>query len=125
MTHAQHPHAGLTHHGECLREDRIKRLTVSQPLPDALELPAILKMGDDVSTDEIMPAGARVLPYRSNIQKIDDFSFERIDRSYLERARAVRDSTGHAAIAGHNYGQGSSREHAAMEPRHLGALEIG
>lgn len=98
----------------------IKSLPEFEPLPDVLELPAILKMGDDVSTDEIMPAGARVLPYRSNIQKIDDFSFERIDRTYLERARAVRGSTGHAVIAGENYGQGSSREHAAIAPRNLG-----
>ena len=105
---------------ELVKGPNIKSLPEFEPLPDALELPAILKMGDDVSTDEIMPAGARVLPYRSNIQKIDDFSFERIDRSYLERARAVRGSTGHAAIAGHNYGQGSSREHAAIAPRNLG-----
>ena len=77
-------------------------------------------MGDNVSTDEILPAGAKVLPYRSNIQKIDDFSFERIDPTYLERARAVRATTGHAVIAGQNYGQGSSREHAAIAPRNLG-----
>ena len=77
-------------------------------------------MGDDVSTDEILPAGAKVLPYRSNIQKIDDFSFERIDATYLERARAVRRTTEHAVIAGGNYGQGSSREHAAVAPRNLG-----
>ncbi|MGH7828682.1 MAG: aconitate hydratase, partial [Candidatus Binatia bacterium] len=76
--------------------------------------------GDDVSTDEIMPAGAKVLPYRSNIQKIDDFSFERIDTTYLERSRAVRSTTGHAVVAGANYGQGSSREHAAIAPRNLG-----
>jgi aconitate hydratase len=72
------------------------------------------------STDEILPAGAKVLPYRSNIQKIDDFSFERIDPTYLERARAVRRTTGHAVIAGRNYGQGSSREQAAVAPRNLG-----
>ncbi len=105
---------------ELVKGPNIKSLPEFEPLPDVLELPAILKMGDDVSTDEIMPAGARVLPYRSNIQKIDDFSFERIDRTYLERARAVRGSTGHAVIAGENYGQGSSREHAAIAPRNLG-----
>ncbi|HUN97909.1 MAG TPA: aconitate hydratase, partial [Bradyrhizobium sp.] len=86
----------------------------------ALALPILLKMADDISTDEILPAGAKVLPYRSNIQKIDDFSFERIDPTYLERARAVRESDGHAVIAGKNYGQGSSREHAALAPRNLG-----
>jgi aconitate hydratase len=87
-------------------------------LPDSLALPVLLKMGDDVSTDEIMPAGARVLPYRSNIQRISDFAFERIDRSYVERTRAAR--AGHGVVAGRNYGQGSSREHAAVAPRYLG-----
>jgi aconitate hydratase len=77
-------------------------------------------MGDDVSTDEILPAGAKVLPYRSNIQKIEDFAFDRIDSTYAERARAIRKTTGHAVVAGCNYGQGSSREHAAVAPRDLG-----
>jgi aconitate hydratase len=89
-------------------------------LPDNLALPVLLKMGDDVSTDEILPAGAKVLPYRSNIQKIEDFAFERIDSAYVEHARAVRGTTGHAVVAGRNYGQGSSREHAAVAPRDLG-----
>lgn len=98
----------------------IHSLPTFDPLSDSFSLPILLKMGNDVSTDEILPAGARVLPYRSNIQKIDDFSFQRIDPTYLERARAVRSSTGHAVIAGDNYGQGSSREHAALAPRNLG-----
>jgi aconitate hydratase len=80
----------------------------------------LLKMGDNVSTDEILPAGAKVLPYRSNIQKIEDFAFEMIDSTYVERARAVRGTTGHAIVAARNYGQGSSREHAAVAPRDLG-----
>lgn len=98
----------------------IRSLPQFDALPDVLSLPILLKMADDVSTDEILPAGAKVLPYRSNIQKIDDFSFERIDPTYLERARAVRKTDGHAVIAGKNYGQGSSREHAALAPRNLG-----
>jgi aconitate hydratase len=98
----------------------IKSLPVFDSLPDTLKLPVILKMGDDISTDEIMPPGAKVLPFRSNIQKIDDFSFERIDTRYVEHARAVRATTGHSVIAGDNYGQGSSREHAAVAPRNLG-----
>ena len=77
-------------------------------------------MGDDVSTDETLPASAKLLPYRSNIQKIDDFAFERLDSTYSERARTVRATTGHAVVAGINYGQGSSREHAAVAPRDLG-----
>jgi aconitate hydratase len=88
-------------------------------LPDEVALPILLKMGDDVSTDEILPAGARVLPHRSNIQKIAEFSFEPVDSSYVERARAAA-KTGHAVVGGKNYGQGSSREHAAIAPRSLG-----
>jgi aconitate hydratase len=103
-----------------VKGSNIRSLPEFDPLPDNLELPILLKMGDDVSTDEIMPAGTKVLPYRSNLQKIDDFSFERIDTTYLARARAVRGTTGHAVIAGNNYGQGSSREHAAVAPRNLG-----
>lgn len=97
----------------------IKSLPEFEPLPDELHLPVLLKMGDDISTDEILPAGARVLPHRSNIQKIAEFSFEPIDRSYVEHARATG-GTGHSVIAGKNYGQGSSREHAAIAPRTLG-----
>jgi aconitate hydratase len=89
-------------------------------LPDELSLPVLLKVGDDLSTDEIMPAGARVLPYRSNIPKISEFSFDMVDQSYPVRARAVRERSGHAVVAGRNYGQGSSREHAALAPRYLG-----
>jgi aconitate hydratase len=103
-----------------VRGPNIRSLPQFNPLPDKLSLPILLKMADDISTDEILPAGAKVLPYRSNIQKIDDFSFERIDPTYLERARAVRETDGHAIIAGNNYGQGSSREHAALAPRNLG-----
>jgi aconitate hydratase len=90
------------------------------PLPDRLELRVLLKVGDDISTDEIMPAGARVLPFRSNIPRIADFVYSVIDESYPARARAVKNGSGHAVIGGENYGQGSSREHAAIAPRHLG-----
>jgi len=90
-------------------------------LPDELELPVILKTGDDVSTDEILPAGTRVLPFRSNIEKIAEFSFEPLDPSYPSRAREWQEKgKQHAVVGGHNYGQGSSREHAALGPRSLG-----
>ncbi|PEN15039.1 aconitate hydratase [Longibacter salinarum] len=88
-------------------------------LPDKLEVPVLLKMGDDISTDEIMPAGSRILPYRSNIPKISEFVFEQVDETFFERSQDVRES-GHAIVAGTNYGQGSSREHAALAPRWLG-----
>jgi aconitate hydratase len=105
---------------ELIKGPNIRSLPEFEPLPDTFELPVLLKMGDNVSTDEILPAGAKVLPYRSNIQKLEDFAFERIDRTYVERARAVHGTSGHAVVAGHNYGQGSSREHAAAAPRDLG-----
>lgn len=103
---------------QLIKGPNIRSLPNFDPLPDQLAVPVLLKMNDDVSTDEILPAGARVLPYRSNIQKISEFAFERIDRGYVERARAAR--SGHAVVAGRNYGQGSSREHAAAAPRNLG-----
>lgn len=91
------------------------------PLPDALELPVMLVLGDDISTDEIMPAGARVLPFRSNVAAISRFVFDIIDEDYADKAAALRDSgDGHVVVAGSNYGQGSSREHAAVAPRYLG-----
>ncbi|HLV19249.1 MAG TPA: aconitate hydratase [Polyangiaceae bacterium] len=105
---------------EIVKGPNIDALPEFEPLPDALELPALLKLEDDVSTDEIMPAGARVLPYRSNVPKISEFCFDVIDRSYPERAAAEKERGGHALIAGDNYGQGSSREHAALAPRYLG-----
>ena len=88
-----------------------------EPLPDRLSLPVLLKMGDDVSTDEILPAGPRAMPLWSNVERMGDFAFEGVDPTYPERARSTGD---HAVIGGHNYGQGSSREQAALAPRSLG-----
>ena len=90
------------------------------PIKDNFEVPVLLKMKDNISTDEILAGGARVLPYRSNIQRISTYAFEIIDDSYYERAMRARDKEGHAIVAGFNYGQGSSREHAALAPRYLG-----
>jgi aconitate hydratase len=95
-------------------------------MPTELELPVMLKVGDDISTDEIMPAGSRVLPYRSNIPKISEFVFDMFDPGYGQRIREAggnddgHTSVQHAIVAGKNYGQGSSREHAALAPRYLG-----
>lgn len=102
---------------ELQKGPNITLLPTFEELPDQLELPILLKVGDNISTDEIMPAGSRVLPYRSNVPKICDFVFEAIDATFVKRAR---DQGNHAIIAGDNYGQGSSREHAALAPRVLG-----
>ncbi|MFD1705537.1 aconitate hydratase [Siminovitchia sediminis] len=90
------------------------------PLADEMEIPILLKMGDNISTDEILAGGARVLPYRSNLPEISKFAFEIIDKTYYARAMESAASTGHAVVGGYNYGQGSSREHAALAPRFLG-----
>ena len=94
------------------------------PLPNDLELPILLKVGDEISTDTILPAGARVLPFRSNIPEISQFVYESIDESYPRRAIEIREKTGHAIVGGRTYGQGSSREHAALAPRYLGLRAI-
>lgn len=100
----------------------IATLPEFEPLPDDLELPVMLKMGDDISTDEILRAGAEVLPFRSNIPEIARFAFDIVDATYHDRAKQVQEQggAGHAVVGGVNYGQGSSREHAALAPRYLG-----
>jgi aconitate hydratase len=97
----------------------IKALPNFEPLPDTVSGPVLLKTGDDISTDEIMPAGARVLPYRSNIPEISKFAFSRVDENFYDRALPHR-KKGFWVVGGNNYGQGSSREHAAIAPRYLG-----
>jgi aconitate hydratase len=98
----------------------IASLPEFEALPNELQLTVLLKVGDNISTDEIMPAGARVLPFRSNIPKIAEFAFDIVDRTYWQRAKALEGTDGHAVVGGSNYGQGSSREHAALAPRYLG-----
>lgn len=85
------------------------------------EVPVLLKMGDNISTDSILRAGADVLPFRSNIPEISKFSFSVIDESFYDRAIETKEKNdGHVVVAGENYAQGSSREHAAIAPRYLG-----
>lgn len=105
---------------ELVKGPNIVSLPELPELPDTIDVTVILKMGDNISTDGIMPAGARVLPYRSNIPRIADFCFDMIDSEYATKAKAIRESGGHAVVGGLNYGQGSSREHAALAPRFLG-----
>jgi aconitate hydratase len=101
----------------------IKPLPQLESLPDTLEGPALLKVGDDISTDEILPAGAKVLPFRSNIPAISRFVFSPIDETYYERAMGYQ-KQGSFIVGGSNYGQGSSREHAALGPRYLGVKAV-
>ncbi|OBK18975.1 aconitate hydratase [Mycobacterium asiaticum] len=104
---------------EPVKGPNISSLPELSPLPEELEAPVLLKVGDNISTDEISPAGVNALPFRSNIPKLAMFSFTRVDDSYPERAQEAEES-GHIIVAGENYGQGSSREHAAIAPRYLG-----
>lgn len=106
---------------EILRGPNIKPCPASPELPDCLTLPVMLKAGDNVSTDDIMPAGAKVLPLRSNIPEISKFAFERLDTGFYARAKA---SSGCFVLGGENYGQGSSREHAALGPMYLGVRAV-
>ena len=102
----------------------IASLPEFEPLPESIDGPVLLKVGDDISTDEIMPAGAEILPFRSNIPEISQFVFRVVDETYPDRALAVKDQGGHLIVAGTNYGQGSSREHAAIAPRYLGLRAV-
>ena len=112
--------AELAKQVQLVKGPNIALLPDLHPLPEEFKLPVLLKMGDNISTDEILPAGARVLPFRSNIPKISEFAFEQIDGSYHKRAQDLHSVGGHAIVGGENYGQGSSREHAALAPRYLG-----
>ncbi|MWJ28271.1 aconitate hydratase [Halomonas sp. ZH2S] len=101
----------------------VKTLPTFDPIPDDFCGPLLLKVGDDISTDEILPAGAEVLPLRSNIPAIADFVFHAMDPEFHERAKAL-EGDGFFIVAGKNYGQGSSREHAAIAPRYLGLRTV-
>lgn len=103
------------------RGPNIKPLPVASPLPPYLEGKVLLKVGDHVTTDHIMPAGPKVLPLRSNIPALSQFVFERIDPSFAARTKAAG---GGFIAAGDNYGQGSSREHAALAPVYLGIKAV-
>lgn len=102
---------------EVLRGPNIRPFPQSKPFADALTAELVLKVGDNITTDHIMPAGAKILPYRSNIPKLAEFCFTVCDPTFPARARAAGDGI---IVGGSNYGQGSSREHAALVPMYLG-----
>ena len=106
---------------EILKGPNIKECPLGEPLGDELDAEAILKVGDNITTDHIMPAGSKILPYRSNIPHLSQFCFEVVDETFPERAKAAGRSF---IIGGENYGQGSSREHAALVPLYLGVRAV-
>ncbi len=108
-------------HLEILRGPNIKKFPESIPQQDSIQAELILKVGDNITTDHIMPAGAKILPYRSNIPFLSQYCFEVCDPSFPERAKAAKQSM---IVGGSNYGQGSSREHAALVPLYLGVRVV-
>ena len=106
---------------EVVRGPNIKPFPLNTELPETLEKRAVLKVGDNITTDHIMPAGAKILPYRSNIPYLSQFCFAVCDESFPERAK---EWNGGFIIGGSNYGQGSSREHAALVPLYLGIKAV-
>ncbi|MGI6631220.1 MAG: aconitate hydratase [Bacillota bacterium] len=101
---------------QVVRGPNIKPLPLAEPLPNQLEAPVLLKVGDNITTDHIMPAGAKILPYRSNIPRLAEFCFAQVDSGFSQRALEAGKGF---IIGGVNYGQGSSREHAALVPLYL------
>ena len=106
---------------EVLRGPNIKPFPESFPQEDSLSAPLILKVGDNITTDHIMPAGAKILPYRSNIPHLSQFCFGVCDKTFPERAKKAGKGI---VVGGSNYGQGSSREHAALVPLYLGVRVV-
>lgn len=110
---------------ELQKGPNIKSLPYIDPLHECYDVPVLLKMGDNISTDEILRAGAEVLPFRSNLPEISKFSYSVIDHSFYDRAQQAKiDFGGHIVVAKDNYAQGSSREHAALAPKYLGQVAV-
>ena len=109
---------------QILKGPNIKDVPVKEPLKNAIKAVVLLKLGNNITTDDIMPAGSKVLPFRSNIPAISEFVFENIDSTFSKRAIEAKESGGGIIIGGENYGQGSSREHAAIAPMHLGIQAV-
>ncbi|WP_298173712.1 aconitase family protein, partial [Acidithiobacillus sp.] len=106
---------------EIIRGPNIAKLPTGQAAPASLQGEVLIRLEDDITTDHIMPAGAKVLPLRSNLPAISEFVFHMVDETFPARAKAAG---GGFIVAGHNYGQGSSREHAALAPRYLGVRGV-
>ena len=109
---------------EIVRGPNIAPLPEFNPLLDDLRVKVLIKVENNITTDHIMPAGAKILPYRSNLPKISEFVFEQIDPTFYSKALKSKKEGGGVIIGGENYGQGSSREHAALAPMYLGIKAI-
>jgi aconitate hydratase len=107
-----------------IKGPNIKEVSIKEPLKERIEAEVLLKLGDNITTDDIMPAGSAVLPFRSNIPAISEFVFRNIDPSFSGRAKEAKTKGGGILIGGENYGQGSSREHAAIAPMFLGIQAV-
>ena len=106
---------------EVLRGPNIKEFPQGKPVGDAITAKLTLKVGDNITTDHIMPAGSKILPYRSNIPKLSEFCFAVCDKEFAQNAKAAGETI---LVGGSNYGQGSSREHAALVPLYLGVRAV-
>jgi aconitate hydratase len=107
-----------------IKGPNIKEVPVKEPLKGSIEAELLLKLGDNITTDDIMPAGSAVLPFRSNIPAISEFVFRNIDSGFSSRAKEAKAKGGGILAGGENYGQGSSREHAAIAPMFLGIQAV-
>ena len=106
---------------EVVRGPNIKPVPIAKPLEESVKATVTLKVGDNITTDHIMPAGAKILPYRSNVPHLSQFCFSVVDENFPARAK---EAEGSVIIGGSNYGQGSSREHAALVPLYLGVRAV-
>jgi aconitate hydratase len=109
-----------THGMKVIKGPNIKEVPVKVPIGDKIEADVLLKLGDSITTDDIMPAGSTILPLRSNIPAISEYVFSNIDNTFSMRAKESKVTGGGIIVGGENYGQGSSREHAAIAPMYLG-----
>ncbi len=107
-----------------IKGPNIKEVPVKEPIESKITAEVLLKLGDNITTDDILPAGSQILPYRSNIHMISTFTFKNIDETFYERAVTAKQKGGGVIIGGENYGQGSSREHAAIAPMFLGIKAV-
>jgi len=109
---------------DVLKGPNIKEVPVKEPAGEKIEAEVLLKLGDNITTDDIMPAGSTILPLRSNIPAISEYVFSNIDNTFSKRAKEAKEAGGGIIVGAENYGQGSSREHAALAPMYLGIQAV-